>query len=125
MSPLREPVIVHTAISDLMGHLFVGVDGLPELKVEIPLSMVPGVYYPTSSTSYRPATFPYAWLLRAADPSHDVGGIDEGILIAAWSDIERIQRQIAAARREEETEERRELDDIDEAKRWIEIWGER
>lgn len=90
MSGLREDVIIKTATTDLKGVLFAGIDGLPELRVD------------GHPWSIRPALLPGAWSLRAVDPRRDVNGADEGVLIAAWAEIERIQRQIAVAQKEAE-----------------------
>lgn len=82
MAQLRENVRVKTATGELAGYLFVGAEGLPELRIDEGKEQ---------NYKYRPATLPTAW--RLSSPTC-------GELYQAWLDVERIQRQLAVAQRE-------------------------
>lgn len=86
---LREEVVIKTITGELRGHLIVGHDLLPEL--EIP---PPGGYWGT----YRPATFPAAWSIRA---SNTFPGLREAPLLEAWDTIMDLQKRLAEAERQE------------------------
>lgn len=112
MNRLRESVIIHTPGGDLQGELFVGADGLPELRLESDIIYA----YP-----YRPATIPATWgpIVDADDERI------EGPLLAAWRGIDSIRQAIAMIQRDAEAEERREPDCIDLAKAEMDARGER
>lgn len=86
---LREKVCIKTPTGDFEGELYVGVDGLPELR------MVAGDVW---SPCYRPATFPATWSLIA------IGGRAHGVLLQAWIDISDIRSAVVDAQREAEAE---------------------
>lgn len=92
MSPLREPVTIKTATTDLKGVLYVGEDGLPELRVE---QRHPTIPY-TRVDTCRPWSLPAAWTVC---PLHAAGW---GVLYDAWTDIEVVLQHIRDAQREAE-----------------------
>lgn len=87
MNALRESVRVKTATGELAGHLYVGVDGLSELRLDTQLD----------NEHFTPAQFPAAWTLRA------IG--DPGALLAAWWGIQGIREDVARAEREAEEDD--------------------
>ena len=94
--PLTEEVMVKTDTGvDMRGKLFVGADGLPEVRVTE--EAVEGDVHQV----FRPATFPAAWSLRATRTT------GPGPLLTAWQEIEHIREEIAIAEREAESEEER------------------
>ena len=92
--PLIQKVIVKTDTGvDLRGRLFVGHDGLPEIRVIE--DAVEGEVHQV----FRPATFPAVWSLRAPRNPWP------GALLTAWQEIEEIREAIAIAEREAEGED--------------------
>lgn len=84
---LREAVTIKTAIGELHGELFVGVDGLPELLVDC-----------GCPEYYRPATFPAAWKIHwklLQNPTM--------VLMHGWDTIVNLREDIQAAQREAES----------------------
>lgn len=93
---LREYVVVETTTDmRVSGSLFVGADGLPELRLDGQL--------------FTPATLPAAWTIHwRRDNETDV-------LFDAWGSLIDLRREIADAQREQETPEPE--DDITASKR--------
>ena len=92
--PLYEMVIVKTDTGvEMSGKLFVGADGLPEVRVTE--DAVEGEVHQV----FRPATFPAVWSLRAPRNPWP------GALLTAWQEIEEIREAIAIAEREAEGED--------------------
>ena len=85
MNQLREQVEIRTTTGTLPGHLFVGHDGLPVLRVD--------TLRPEWEEDYRPATFPAAWEVQQAEP-------DAGVLFCAWRTISELQFEIVQTQRE-------------------------
>ena len=90
MSALREDITIKTATSTLNGWLYVGQDGLPDVRIKE--EAVEGDVWQT----FRPSQFPAAWELRQAEPG------DVGILFESWRTIMEMQFDIAQAQRETE-----------------------
>lgn len=94
---LREFVTIKTATGDLKGYLYVGADGLPELRLEYPGRSVLGYGTETTATfrqeTFQPSSFPAAWELQQEE-------LDAGILFCAWRTIAEMQWDIAQAQRE-------------------------
>lgn len=85
MIQLREKVAVKTATGELHGELFIGADGLPELRLDVQFD----------NESFRPGTLPAAWIVI----SHTCG-----TLYSAWDLIWNLIEEIAIAQREAEEE---------------------
>ena len=85
-------ILIDTGV-EMHGKLFVGLDGLPEVRVTE--DAVEGEVHQV----FRPATFPAAWSLRATRTT------GPGPLLTAWQEIEHLREEIAIAEREEETED--------------------
>jgi hypothetical protein len=83
---LRESVSVKTPYGEVKGNLFIGADGLPEVRVE---------HYLLRCENLRPATFPAGWSLSL------VPG-ESGILLGAWNQIQELQTRLAQAERDVE-----------------------
>lgn len=98
MSELREDVRIVTDSGKLSGYLFVGADGLPELRLETQID----------NESFRPATFPAAWRITS---------VTCGELYQAWREVEAIQMRLRVAQREAEQETPEPEDDITAHKR--------
>jgi hypothetical protein len=108
MSLLREAVMIKTEGGELQGELFVGADGLPELRTSTAFQL-----------SYRPETFPNAWSL------HPISRYGPEVLLESWRQITCIRERLRVAQRDADAEERRDPDCIDEYKRDTEMRGER
>lgn len=107
---LTERVRVITGTGTrLAGCLFVGADGLPEVRVKE--DAVEGEVW----QALRPSQFPDAWNLLSPTC---------GELYQAWREIEAVQMRLRVAQREAEDEAQREPDDIDAAKADMETRGE-
>ena len=89
----KERVIVKTPTDEMRGVLFVGADGLPEVRVTE--DAVEGEVHQV----FRPATFPTVWSLRAPRNTWP------GVLLTAWQEIEHIRQRLVVAEREAESEE--------------------
>ena len=91
--PLAEEVriLIDTGV-EMHGKLFVGLDGLPEVRVTE--DAVEGEVHQV----FRPATFPATWTLRAPRNTWP------GPLLTAWQEIEHIIEEIAIAEREDDNE---------------------
>ena len=99
MKLLREKVTIRTPTGTLMGTLFVGHDGLPELLVDC-----------GCPEYYRPAQFPDAWDLDAP-----LGQIELGPLLRAWLMIDTARGIMVEAQREDgETDDERQDRERDE-----------
>ena len=85
MKELREKATIKTPTGTLMGTLFVGIDGLPELLVDC-----------GCPEHYRPAQFPDAW-----DMDVQTGQLELGPLLRAWLMIDTARGIVAEAQREE------------------------
>lgn len=100
---MREDVIIKTATGDLRGHLFVGHDHLPELRIPSPATLAKhGIDTGKSGFDdyYRPANIPNTWEVQKV-------GRDAGILLRSWWDIGGVRARIVHYEREaEEAEER-------------------
>lgn len=83
---LREFVLIKTPAGYLTGELFVGEDWLPELVLDSQ----------RESESYRPATFPAAWIVIS---------FACGPLYSVWHLICNLIEEIAVAEREAKAEE--------------------
>lgn len=122
---LRESVLIKTATTDLQGELFVGADGLPELRVACegcnPYSKT-DFHLDLDTLTYRPDTLPAAWSLRTPNT---FPGLHDMPLLVAWQAIERIREEIRDAQREAEEEAQREPDCIDAHKARADAEGER
>lgn len=93
MTKLRENVSIITGTgTKLEGHLFVGTDGLPVLKVKE--DAVEGEVWQT----FTPAQFPAAWGVY-----YQPGNADD-LLLNTWRAISLLRQEIADAQREAEAE---------------------
>ena len=85
-------ILIDTGV-EMHGKLFVGLDGLPEVRVTE--DAVEGEVHQV----FRPATFPAAWSRRAPRNTWP------GVLLDAWNKNEQIREEIAIAEREAEGED--------------------
>jgi len=89
---LREPVEIWTTNPALRrvayGVLFVGVDGLPEVRVTE--DAVEGEVHQV----FCPATIPACWIVMPPK------GGQRGVLLDAWREIEAIRERLKAAEQE-------------------------
>ena len=89
---MTEPVEIWTTNPPLhrvaYGVLFVGVDGLPEVRVTE--DAVEGEVHQV----FRPATIPACWVVMPPE------GEWRGVLLEAWHEIEGIRERLRAAERE-------------------------
>ena len=86
MKELREKATIKTPLGIIQGHLFLGQDGLPELRID-------GEKW----RSFRPAQFPDAW-----DMDVHLGQLELGPLLRAWLMIDTARGIVSEAQREED-----------------------
>lgn len=99
MSDLREAVTITTGIGmKCQGHLFVGSNGLPELRLDMQ----------QNDENFTPSTFPAVWGLSSPTC---------GDLYQAWRDVEAVQMQLRVAQREAKQETPQPEDELTAYKR--------